>query len=307
MNPDIHFSIIIPTYNRGHIIARTIQSALHQHYNNFEVIVVDDGGNDETEAIINSFNHARLHYFKKANAERGAARNYGVTKSNGDYITFLDSDDILYPDFLENAFELATTKQPVFFHLAYEIKNERGKILHKMNYIKSNNTKFIERGNFLSCIGVFVRRDVAQVYTFNENMLLSGSEDWELWIRLIAHFGIKTDNRISSCIIQHEGRSVNNTDEKRLLDRKNLSINYAFKDKHVREKFGPFLTKIESYSLTYIAIHLAISGKKKRSLFYLAKAISRNPFVIAERRFAAIIKHIAFGTLKKKNESIELS
>ena len=307
MHPDIHFSIIIPTYNRGHIIARTIHSALNQQYTNFEVIVVDDGGNDETEVIIKTFNHPALHYFKKANAERGAARNYGVTKSKGDYITFLDSDDILYPDFLANAFELATANQPPFFHLAYEIKNERGKILHKMNYIKSNNTKFIERGNFLSCIGVFVRRDVALNYTFNENMLLSGSEDWELWIRLIAHFGIKTDNRISSCIVQHEERSVNNTDEKRLLDRKNLSINFAFSDKQVREKFGPSLSKIESHSLTYIAIHLAISGKKKRALFYLAKAFTRNPFVLVERRFGAIIKHVAFGALIKKNETIDLS
>lgn len=307
MNPDIHFSIIIPTYNRGHIIARTIQSALNQHYLNFEVIVVDDGGNDETEAIIKSFNHPALFYFKKANAERGAARNYGVTKSKGDYITFLDSDDVLYPDFLLHAFELASFNQPAFFHLAYEIKNERGKILHKMNYIKSNNINFIESGNYLSCIGVFITRDVALAYTFNENMLLSGSEDWELWIRLIAHYGIITDNRISACIIQHEERSVNNTDEKRLLDRKNLAINYAFKDKHVREKFGSSLSKIESHSLTYIAIHLAVSGKKKRALFYLAKAFTRNPYVLVQRRFGAIIKHVAFGALYKKNVTIDLN
>ena len=305
MKNNIRFSIIIPTYNRAHIISETIKSALNQRYTNFEVLVIDDGSNDETEQLVNSFRHPALSYHKKNKAERGAARNYGIAEATGDYITFLDSDDILYPEFLSNAMDMISLHHPPFFHLAYEVRNDRKKVIHKMNYIQSDNIDFIKRGNYLSCIGVFMRRDIAQNFKFNEDIRLSGSEDWELWIRLIAHFGIKTDNRIAACLIQHDGRSVNQSDESRLLDRKNLSLVYAFRDKQVREKFGPSLRKIESHLLSYISIHLAISGKKKRAFYYFVKAFIRNPLIILERRFGAIVKHLAFGELTKKNE-IEL-
>jgi glycosyltransferase involved in cell wall biosynthesis len=307
MNNNISFSIIIPTYNRGHVIASTIKSALNQDYKNFEIIVVDDGSSDGTEKIVNSINHPSLTYYKKDNAERGAARNFGIDKAKGDYLTFLDSDDILYPDFLKNAQELILKYHPPFFHLAYEIKNEHNKVIHKMNYIRSDSIDFIKRGNYLSCIGVFMRKDIAHDFRFNEDVRLSGSEDWELWIRLIAHFGIKTDTRISASLIQHDERSVNKSDEARLLDRKNLSLDYAFRDKVVREKFGPSLRKIESHMLSYIAIHLAISGNKSRALFYITKAFLRNPLVVIERRFGAIMKHLVFGPLAKKNERVELN
>src|SRR5438105_3528298 len=89
------FSIIIPTYNRAAFITSTVQSVLQQTYGNFEVIVVDDGSTDNTEEIISNISHQQLFYFKKDNAERGAARNFGVQKAKGDYITFLDSDDLL--------------------------------------------------------------------------------------------------------------------------------------------------------------------------------------------------------------------
>ncbi len=307
MSYPVLFSIVIPTYNRGHIISSTIQSAISQNYTNFEVIVVDDGSLDETEKVVKSFSHPNLFYYKKENAERGAARNFGIEKAKGDFLTFLDSDDILYPDFLNHAHDVVIKYNlPPFFHLAYEIKTKSNKVLHKMNYIKSDNIDFIKRGNYLSCIGVFMRKEIASEFRFNEDVRLSGSEDWELWIRLIAHYGIKTDNRISACLIQHKGRSVNMVDEKKLLTRKNLSLYYAFRDQIVREKFGYSLKKIESYFLTYISLHLALAGKRKRAFVYLKRAISKNPFILVERRIGAIIKYLTFTSLRRKNESADI-
>jgi glycosyltransferase involved in cell wall biosynthesis len=307
MNTEIFFSIIIPTYNRGNIISKAIMSALNQSYTNFEVIIVDDGSMDKTDQVVNNIVHPALHYYRKNNAERGAARNYGISKAKGNYITFLDSDDLLYPQFLKNAYELIRSHaHPPFFHLAYEIKNEKDKVLHKMNYIKSDKIDFIKRGNYLSCIGVFIRKDIAQNFKFNEDIRLSGSEDWELWIRLIAHFGIKTDKRISACLIQHEKRSVNEGNEGKLLDRKNLSLKYAFHDPVVRERFGDSLHKIESHFLTYISLHLAMAKNKKRALVYFGKAFLKNPFIIAERRTGAIIKYLAFNFLTRKEVNPDL-
>jgi glycosyltransferase involved in cell wall biosynthesis len=96
MNGEIAFSIIIPTYNRAEIIGKTIESALGQTFQNFEIIVVDDGGTDNTEEVIQAFYSPKLSYYKKENAERAAARNFGAARGKGNYVTFLDSDDILF-------------------------------------------------------------------------------------------------------------------------------------------------------------------------------------------------------------------
>ena len=89
------FSIIIPTYNRGHVLGKTIQSVINQNFNDWELIVVDDGSTDNTKNIINDFskNDSRIRYIYQDNQERSAARNNGIENSNGKYICFLDSDD----------------------------------------------------------------------------------------------------------------------------------------------------------------------------------------------------------------------
>ena len=77
----------------------TLESVRNQRFTDFEVIIVDDGSTDNTEEVIAQLNYERLQYFKRPNLERGAARNFGIMQSKGKYITFCDSDDILYPHY----------------------------------------------------------------------------------------------------------------------------------------------------------------------------------------------------------------
>ncbi len=295
MASDKRFSIIIPTYNRGERIKNTLLSALGQDYQNYEVIVVDDGSTDNTEEVIKSFNHPKLTYYKKENAERAAARNYGAEHANGEYVTFLDSDDILYPSFLENANEaIQKNANPEFLHLGYELKEESGNVLSRVDNIKSGSVDFLVHGNPLSCIGAFIKRESFLRFRFNEDRKLTLSEDWELWLRLVANFGIKTDNRISAAMIAHDKRSVLSADEQKLLDRKHLSFKYAFADRRVQEVFGNHFKKMRAYFDLYISLHLALAKMKRRSLHYLRKAVVSNPAVILDRRVYAIIKHIIF-------------
>ena len=77
------FSIVIPTYNRAHLISKTIESVLHQSFEDFEVLVIDDGSSDNTEEVVSSYSDRRLHYLRKENGERGAARNFGFARSKG--------------------------------------------------------------------------------------------------------------------------------------------------------------------------------------------------------------------------------
>ena len=95
-------SIIIPTYNRKHLLAESVQSCLDQSYPNIEVIVVDDGSADGTDAFVAGRVAGpwagRVQYHKQANAGAAAARNRGLELARGEYIQFLDSDDILFKD-----------------------------------------------------------------------------------------------------------------------------------------------------------------------------------------------------------------
>lgn len=90
-------SVIIATYNRADLLPRAIQSVLDQTYQDFELIVVDDGSTDNTREVVESFEDGRIRYIWQENQERAVARNTGIAASNGQYITFLDSDDCYLP------------------------------------------------------------------------------------------------------------------------------------------------------------------------------------------------------------------
>jgi len=99
-NPTV--SVIIPTYNRAHLVGRAIRSVLNQTYQDFELIVVDDGSTDNTEEVIRSFDDDRIRYIRHDQNKGGAAaRNTGIKAARGEYIAFLDSDDESLPENLE--------------------------------------------------------------------------------------------------------------------------------------------------------------------------------------------------------------
>jgi glycosyltransferase involved in cell wall biosynthesis len=295
MQNNIFFSIIIPTYNRASFIVRTINSVLGQTYQNFEIIIVDDGSTDNTESIIKNIVSEKIKYLKIKNSERAFARNYGTLHSSGDYITFLDSDDILLPYYFANACEsINKYNTPPFLHLGYEILNNDNKLLFKIDQLKNNDIYFLTNGNSLSCMGCFLRSDISRMFLFNEDRNLSGSEDWELWFRVLSHSGIKTDNRISARMFNHENRSVSIAlgAEKELVLRKELALKYAFNDKKVQEKYGNYYKKIDAFGDSYISLHLALNGDNKKSIHYLLKFIKRYPLGIFSKRFLVIIKCI---------------
>lgn len=93
-------SVILPTFNRAHLICEAIDSILNQTYQKFQIIVVDDGSTDSTAEVLKSYND-RITYIKQENKGPGNARNLGLAVSDGDYIAFLDSDDIWFKNKLE--------------------------------------------------------------------------------------------------------------------------------------------------------------------------------------------------------------
>ncbi|MCS6821489.1 MAG: glycosyltransferase [Microscillaceae bacterium] len=295
----LFFSIIVPTYNRANFIEKTLRSVLNQKYQNFEIIVVDDGSKDNTREIVTNIKSDKIRYFWKENGERGAARNYGMKYARGDYITFLDSDDLLYPNYLSNATEsIQKYGMPKFFHLGYEITDINLRRQIKVNNLKNDDKKFLIVGNPLSCIGVFMHKSIIQDFQFREDRRLAGSEDWELWLRIVATHGIKVDNRISAALINHEERSVLNYQEDALIERKTLALDYAFQDARVQEIYGKDRKRMEAYFESYVALHLVLSNKNKLGLKHLWKCFRLTPQAIFHRRTLAIFKHLFFNVLR---------
>lgn len=106
-------SIIIPTYNRSQLIARAVKSVLNQTYQNFELIIIDDGSTDNTRELVTSFNDERIRYIRhEENKGEAAARNTGLKAARCDYIAYQDSDDEWLPEKLARQIELLQDASP---------------------------------------------------------------------------------------------------------------------------------------------------------------------------------------------------
>jgi GalNAc5-diNAcBac-PP-undecaprenol beta-1,3-glucosyltransferase len=136
------FSIITATYNRAHLLPRAVNSILNQSYQNFELIIVDDGSTDDTEKVARSFEDKRVLYHKhEQNRGMLAARNTGFDIARGDYVTLLDDDDELLPEALQTAVENLTelsskgVKILLFDRLDVERKERSGYGIEEEGYI----------------------------------------------------------------------------------------------------------------------------------------------------------------------------
>src|SRR5688572_15780741 len=95
-------SIVIPTYNRAHLISRAIASVINQTFGEWELIIADDGSTDNTQEVVKGFLHdSRIRYYKKGNSGAAESRNAGVKIASGNYVSFLDSDDEADPFWME--------------------------------------------------------------------------------------------------------------------------------------------------------------------------------------------------------------
>jgi glycosyltransferase involved in cell wall biosynthesis len=290
MNHSVKFSLVIPTYNRANYLGDALRSIIQQTYDNWEVIIIDDGGTDNSKEVVDAFNDKRMIYHYQQNSERGAARNAGTKLSTGDYITFLDSDDYLLPGYFSNAIEMISkNKTPEIFALSYVIGDgeKRKEIIHK-----GEINKELIFGNPLSCTGVFLRKDIAHTYLFYENRQMSGLEDWELWLRIGSIYAIPSDPRISAQMREHHERSVNEADSKKLVSRFEIFKVNVFSDRNVKRFLGKKKNIFLSGCDTYISLHLALSKNKKEAGKYLFSGIRYYPRFLLKRRFFAILKHL---------------
>lgn len=122
-------SVVIPTYQRGHLVGRAVASVLAQEGPSFEVVVVDDGSTDATPDVLAAIADPRVRVLRQANTGRGAARNAGLREARGELVTFLDSDDEALPGWLAEIDRLADTERVPVVRLAIR-RDTGGNIEH---------------------------------------------------------------------------------------------------------------------------------------------------------------------------------
>lgn len=292
MNKKLKFSIVVPTYNRAHLITKTILSLKNQNYSNYEIIIVDDGSTDETEKVLQQYISNSIKYYKIRNSERGFARNYGARLAQGEYINFFDSDDIALSNHLEEASAaIKNLSSPEIFHLNYAFVNSNLEVVRMSNNMSKHANERLVSGNILSCNGVFLRKDVALEYPFNESRDLSVSEDWQLWLRLSSRFIIHLVPEVTSYIVNHEERSVNQFNELKIKKRRDALVNSLESDPVFKNKYPNGSKRIRAHMDSYLALHSAINGYKLKPLKYLIKAVKNDVRTIFSRRTLAIAKH----------------
>ena len=207
------FSIIIPTYNRAQLLKSSLKSVINQTFSNFEVLVVDDHSTDETRSVVASLKDARIEYILNDRPRGGAGtRNSGIFRARGEWVAFLDDDDVWMPNKLELQYKRTT-----------EIGDSVGLIYSGfIGYdFKGREKVFLPRKEELSWNDLFYRNYIGTYSTVAiRTKLLRGLgglderfpavQDRELYVRVcrvsevacinevLAKFSMSDQNRISS-------------------------------------------------------------------------------------------------------------
>ncbi len=180
-------SVIMPTYNRSSLVKETIYSVLAQTEPDLEVIVIDHGPTDDTRAVIKGIKDSRVKYFYKYSEAVGSARNYGLSKAKGQYIAFLDHDDLWPGDYLQVM--LANLEKHKEFGLAYSpitvVYPDGSKVkLYKRPHGKSGwITLDLFRNSFVWTSATVIRKSVLEKIFFDE-ALKKSYEDGDYFLRL---------------------------------------------------------------------------------------------------------------------------
>lgn len=265
-------SIVMPTYNRADLISETLESILAQTFDSWECIIVDDNSNDNTIEIVAPFLMDKRFKFttKPIGYSKGAdaSRNYGLELSQGEYVYWFDSDDIIHPltfelcmnEFISNTIDFCRFKRTVFFDDFYEEFFENYIIDEKVFFIDISDIEKIINNElpFNTCSVIWKKKSLG-IEKFSDRLLYA--EEWEYYTRLISN-GLKgiNINKVFVYARKHvasQTHEFNCNDDVRIEAKKEAALLIV---KNLVEK------KLLTYSLKRYFVCLSI-GFKKYNLF----------------------------------------
>jgi teichuronic acid biosynthesis glycosyltransferase TuaG len=186
-------SVITPAYNAEKYVAKTIASVQSQTYSNWEMIVLDDGSTDRTSEIVQEMAGAdeRIRYVRQSNGRQGKARNKAISHATGEYLAFLDADDLWHPSKLTAQLNcIQEQKADVVFCSGWWLKDENNPEAFPLDApvglqdASAFYTKQLQ-GYSIPMLSAMVKREtVLSVGGFDEDLRIQNAEDYQLWLRL---------------------------------------------------------------------------------------------------------------------------
>lgn len=252
------FSVVIPLYNKQNYIKETIKSVLNQTFQNFEIVVVNDGSKDDSIKIIESIQDYRIKLVHQENSGVSVARNMGIKEANAKYIAFLDADDLWLPEFLQTIYELIQNFPDAgLYATAYKKRKENGEE-NEINiqglsskeyegYLPNYFESIVKGDNLVwssaTCIPkkVFIENDIW--FPVGEKY----GEDLYVWARVAMKFAIAYSTKICSIY---------------KIEAENNTINTILKEKEAHKSF-------------LMMIDFRDSIKDEKLLFYFDKYIEK--------------------------------
>jgi glycosyltransferase involved in cell wall biosynthesis len=203
-------SIIIPTYNRAHLIGETLDSVLAQTYENWECIIVDDGSSDNTDEVVGTYvqKDPRFQYHKRPDTHKpggNGARNYGFEVSKGEYVNWFDDDDVMLEGFLDMAIEKFKSTQVDFVLFDYKVFNQESGDFFVIQKNETNN--LIEdyvtfKINFGTWAIVWNRKLIFS-FQFNEELVKAQDLDFNFRVLTSTEYNFAAINRFGLLVRGH--------------------------------------------------------------------------------------------------------
>jgi glycosyltransferase involved in cell wall biosynthesis len=211
VQPIPYFSIIIPTYNRGSLISKAINSVLEQRFLDWELIIIDDASTDNTQNVLRTFTDSRIQIYKnEKNLERSMSRNLGVLRSKGKYICFLDSDDYYLNNHLEVMHQFICEKKEsvALFHSNIEVKDlQKGGETRLLTYNYFSDTNYVEAvfTKHIQPNAVAIHSEIFKKFRFDETMNIN--EDVYLFAQIASSFPVIHLNKVTVVWIIHNSNT----------------------------------------------------------------------------------------------------
>ena len=180
-------SVIIPCFCQAHYLGDAIRSVLAQTYPGWEVLAVDDGSPDNTAEVIKNFDDPRIYYIHQVNQGLAGARNTGLRRAQGEFVVFLDADDLLEPEFMQTCLDVlrqdATLAGVYVWNYYVDASGQRMPMVAGATVPRQQFYRRLLEGGFFPPVAVLTRLPIVnEVGLFDTT--LKGVADWDLWLRI---------------------------------------------------------------------------------------------------------------------------
>lgn len=270
-------SVIIPTYNRAHLLGECLASIVSQNYDDYEVVLVDDGSTDDTADVVAAFGD-KVRYIRQENSGVPGALNRGVREARGELIRFLASDDRLCPGALAKEAALMDSHPDVglLYSQAWQI-DETGAItdLRKPefaegSYVRSglDEIRDLLFWDHITCSTVVVRKSCVDKAGLFDETLRPFGEDWDMWVRISKKHSVAYLAQPMASYLKHSGNISMTPDLAHMDHQRRRILDDAFADPavadHCRDIRGKayFMYHVDVAAMAYKSNEMGVARRQ---------------------------------------------